>query len=227
MVRPSHGRRLPVYRVRAEDRYEPGPAEQSTPKISGLASTETLDCCSGSGDSGPVQRRAGPVSCWIWTLSRRGFDLVDPRASDLCIEEIAHALSLTNRFGGHTPRPYSVAEHSLRVVDWLRGRALPRTLLAGLLHDCAEAYVGDVVKPLKDMVPVIHEYEDQILHLAARRFKFDYPFPDLVLRADREVCAQEITEFFEQGRADIAREKPWTEVRDRFLATFDELGGIR
>lgn len=61
------------------------------------------------------------------------------------IDDIAHALSQINRFTGHTSKPYSVAEHSCRVSDLLPDGFR----LAGLLHDAAEAYLGDMASPLK------------------------------------------------------------------------------
>lgn len=84
---------------------------------------------------GPVMlTRSGeyvqPLYPWEWT----------PR-----IDDIAHALSNLCRFTGHTSSFYSVAEHSCRVSD-----LLPDELqLAGLLHDAAEAYLGDMATPLK------------------------------------------------------------------------------
>ncbi len=82
---------------------------------------------------------------WIPTYTGKRFFPLDPRPEDICIKDIAHALSHIGRFGGHTREFYSVAQHSVLVSlhvsqDWSR---------QGLLHDAAEAYVGDVVAPLK------------------------------------------------------------------------------
>lgn len=64
---------------------------------------------------------------------------------DVRIEDIAHHLALINRFNGGTPKPISVAQHSVLV-----SRLLPdEHALAGLLHDASEAYLGDVTKWLK------------------------------------------------------------------------------
>jgi len=70
------------------------------------------------------------------------------------LNDIARALANTSRFGGHTMF-YSVAEHSLRVSDWLREQGLDeRTQLLGLWHDATEAYIGDHPRPLKHLLYV-------------------------------------------------------------------------
>lgn len=57
-----------------------------------------------------MTQRRGDFIC---TYTGRKFYPLDPRPEDVCIEDIAHALALVNRFGGHTRVPYSVAQHSV------------------------------------------------------------------------------------------------------------------
>ena len=77
--------------------------------------------------------------------------IVDPfclRPEDIDVEDIACALSRICRFGGHAP--YSVAAHSLAVADCLeRWGRKPAVCLSGLMHDSAEAYLGDIPTPIK------------------------------------------------------------------------------
>ena len=77
-----------------------------------------------------------------------------PRLSDINIEDIAHATANTCRWGGATTEFYSVAEHSIRVAE----RVSDNLKLAALLHDAAEAYLGDIPTPIK--ATTVHRYKD-------------------------------------------------------------------
>lgn len=73
----------------------------------------------------------------------------------LTIVDIAEALSRIARFGGHSTGG-SVGEHSLLVAEILARRGeSARTQLYGLLHDAAEAYLGDIPSPLKRRLHVL------------------------------------------------------------------------
>lgn len=87
----------------------------------------------------------------IITYSGRHVNPTDLRPEDICIEDIAHALALCNRFAGHTRRPISVAQHSVYVARLCRGVENRNIALESqaLLHDASEAYLGDITKWLK------------------------------------------------------------------------------
>lgn len=84
------------------------------------------------------------------TLSGLWFDFDDPRPEQISLTDIAGALSQTNRFGGHTPWPYSVAEHACLVRRLVIEDGHPELALAALHHDSHEAYIGDLPTPLKN-----------------------------------------------------------------------------
>jgi uncharacterized protein len=85
---------------------------------------------------------------WFQTYSGLIIDLQgDPDSWVINIEDIAHALSNICRWGGHGRTFYSVAQHSFE-VSWIAGDTFA---FAGLLHDAAEAYVGDMISPVKAM----------------------------------------------------------------------------
>lgn len=82
------------------------------------------------------------------TVSGRSINFNNPQLDQIDTKDIAHALSNVCRFGGHCPEFYSVAQHSL-MVWWLADTALK---LPALLHDTPEAYINDMIKPLKTIV---------------------------------------------------------------------------
>lgn len=91
---------------------------------------------------------------YIATWTGRKFDLVHPRPREVDIRDIALGLSRCARFSGMTKNFLSVAEHSVNVAELLREWRAPYTVqLFGLLHDATEAYLGDVVRPLKKLLP--------------------------------------------------------------------------
>lgn len=112
------------------------------------------------------------------------------------IERIAHPLSMLCRFGGHTPKFYSVAEHSVLCSSI----AKKGYKLAVLLHDAAEAFIGDIIKPLKDMVTrEIAPLEKDIMDVIGFRFDIDFDREDVqaeIKRCDMEVLALEKATFW-------------------------------
>lgn len=92
---------------------------------------------------------------WIQTYSGKALNLVSPDPADICLEDIAWALSGMPRYNAHTKRFYSVAEHCCHVSDFLfqqfgAGSTMDgyRLAWAGLMHDVPEAYMGDPTWPL-------------------------------------------------------------------------------
>lgn len=83
---------------------------------------------------------------WIETASGRKFDLAEPDATQVCIEDIAHALSMICRYSGHCGEFYSVAQHCVHMAEHFRD---PQAAKAALLHDAGEAYYGDIARPMK------------------------------------------------------------------------------
>lgn len=127
---------------------------------------------------------------WIQTRSGRRFNLNYPDPESIDIHDIAHALSHICRFTGHCSDHYSVAQHSVHVSD-----IVPRRVaLVALLHDAAEAYVGDVSTPLKDLLPTYRAIEQRVW--LAVQAKFDLPIiPPVVLRADATMLATEVRDL--------------------------------
>lgn len=86
----------------------------------------------------------------ILTFTGIYIDPCNPDPSRLSIIDIAHALSNSCRYGGHCPKFYSVAEHSVLVHNLMEKERFPKpALFAGLMHDAEEAYLMDMPTPIK------------------------------------------------------------------------------
>ena len=113
----------------------------------------------------------------------------DPRAEEICIEDIAHSLSQICRFVGHTTVFYSVAQHSVLV-----SQHVPREdALWGLLHDAGEAYICDMPAPLKHdpRMSVYRDTEDLLMAAICARYDLRPEMPLSVKIADKRLLATE------------------------------------
>lgn len=125
----------------------------------------------------------------IAVYSGKPFSLTDPRPEDIRIEDIAHALSLLCRWNGHLREFYSVAEHCVLV-----SRLVPdEWALQGLLHDAAEAYIGDLSSPLKYVMTgsPYREIETNLSAMICERFGTTWPMHPTVKLADNVSAATE------------------------------------
>jgi 5'-nucleotidase len=129
------------------------------------------------------------------------------RPEQVDIEDVAHSLAQINRYCGHTHRPYPVATHSVIVATLVP----PAHALAGLLHDGSEAYLGDVIRPLKRLLPGYGPREVGIM--AAIRERFPHQASAIVSEFDNRIVAAEIREF-------MSGHSWWMRVADRYERQF-------
>lgn len=123
----------------------------------------------------------------ILTSTGLYFDLRSPEHSEFRLIDIAHALAHTCRFAGHCSTFYSVAQHSVHVSELVPHEHK----WSALLHDAAEAYIGDVSAPLKSLLPDYRKIERNIeAHLFAD-LGVQIPMPACVKRADLVMLATE------------------------------------
>ncbi len=170
---------------------------------------------------------------WIQTFTGRKFHPLDPRAEDLEIVDVAHALSHQCRYAGHCRYFYSVAQHSLLVSEHVPAEHA----LWGLLHDATEAYLVDLPKPLKQAMPIYGEIEKRLMAVICERWGLPPDEPDAVKLVDRRILADEAKKLLGPVPADWGHTDPplgidivpmtSIEAKWRFLERFEDLLKLR
>lgn len=111
------------------------------------------------------------MKTYMKTYSGLKIDPFDPKPEEIRIEDIAHALSLICRGNGQVTHFYSVAQHCLNCEREAEARGHGRRLrLACLLHDASEAYLNDIIRPVKQYLEKYNEIEDHFLEVIYESF---------------------------------------------------------
>jgi len=174
-------------------------------------------------------------------------DLENPVAG-ITLNAMAHGLGKIDRWAGALEVPFSVAQHSVLVMEIFKklNPLHTREAIYALLHDGHEYLIGDIITPA---VRLINLYDDlaearltMIKHELDRaiRMAFDIPAPvDVILEwiADADMIAADFewralmpaangpspyAEATAKARLPIVRPKPlqWMDAADLFRATF-------
>lgn len=109
--------------------------------------------------------KAHEIDLYIETVSGKKFFIEHP---EFDIKDIAHALGNQCRYTGHVKNFYSVAEHSVLVMNLCQDLKLADPF-EGLMHDCSEAYLSDIAAPWKALLPDYKKLEAKV-ELPLRRF---------------------------------------------------------
>lgn len=163
----------------------------------------------------------------IRTFTGKYVNIFKPDVSMFCIKDIAHALSMIPRFGGHLPGFYSVAQHSLAVCNSVGNDYQ----LQALMHDASEAYLMDIPSPIKHNLWNYQDIEEELMYNIAHVFKFDWPIYEQVKLADRKMLQWEWDNLMVSettGRywtSDGIKVTYWTpaQAEYNFLRKYDEI----
>lgn len=137
---------------------------------------------------------------WMQVASGARFHMYDPKPGEFDINDIARALSKACRYGGHLKRRelfYSVAQHSVLVCDVVTQRYPDdyRLQMQALLHDAAEAYIGDLPHPIKVHMPQFQELDNFLTAKVFTAFGVDWngpePMPPAIKDVDRHIVRDE------------------------------------
>ncbi len=173
------------------------------------------------------------IGDWMQTFTGKQFWPLDPRPDEINIEDVASALSKLCRYGGHCLRFYSVAEHCVHVAN-----AAPKELaLTALLHDASEAYLSDVIRPIKPFLKDYLEIEARLERAVSDRFGTPSPMPDEVKKLDNAMLWTELQQNMAEPPAEWSKwltDAPimvvlryWTpdEAKQHYLDAFRRFGG--
>lgn len=105
------------------------------------------------------------------TYTGHKFDPMEITEDDIRMEDIAHALSLLCRGGGHLRSFYTVAQHSVNCAKEAKARGFSkRVQFACLLHDASEAYISDIIRPVKCHLSNYLEIENRIMQVIWKKY---------------------------------------------------------
>lgn len=141
------------------------------------------------------------LSLWMQTANGRKFHLLQPTPEQVFVDDIFAALPLIPCFtgaqkDGKHEYPYSVAQHCLLVSRLVA----PELALDALLHDAWKIYVGDLTRPLNQLLNRISDgrwglVRADIQYAVARKFNLVFPLSDAVEDADRQARANELRDI--------------------------------
>lgn len=172
----------------------------------------------------------------INTYTKNRIDPCSPEESEIEIKDIAHALSLLCRSGGHFPSFYSVGQHSIACANEAKARGLSKKIqLACLLHDASEAYIADITRPVKEKLKEYLVYEKKLQDMIYKKFigsPLEMDEAKLVSVIDDAMLFHEFKFFMDISLSDLTAEietSPdynfygFKKIEDDFLELFDSL----
>jgi hypothetical protein len=167
-----------------------------------------------------IEPDAGDDRGWMQTFSGKRFHPLNPRAADIELADVAHGLAMTCRYGGQSRIFYSVAEHCILVSKFVEvharnaGRSpeqVRNLAQLGLMHDSAEAYIGDMIRPLKHQ-PEMAEFrrvESKIEQAIAEAFHLQWTpkAHEIIKNIDNRILIDEIS--YLMADPEMYLHRPW------------------
>lgn len=172
------------------------------------------------------------------TYTGKVFDFLSPKPEMVCIEDIAHSLANLCRYTGHVRKFYSVGEHCILMA---LSDKCPGDPMSKLLHDSAEAYIGDMASPWKSLLRVdsgysyyetTRLYETQILTVISKALGVPINNSAEVKQSDMIMLATEVRDLIPSSDAwgelpePLEERIPWWKpvyVEQHFLNIYSQL----
>ncbi len=157
----------------------------------------------------------------IRTFTGQLVNVLDPDPDTIKIDDIAHGLSNICRFNGQTREFYSVAQHCYLMAEYVAHLPIALTTL---LHDASEAYLLDIPRPVKHLLPQYQEAETKLMLVIAQKFGFQYPLPQEIIELDTQFLEMEYDWLMLDNFAPHTW-KAWAPAyaKQRFLTLYKEI----
>lgn len=172
----------------------------------------------------------------IMTYTGIFMDPLCPKEEEICLEDIAHALSMLSRANGHFPEVHTVAQHCMECYAEAKARELSEEMqMFCLLHDGAEAYLGDFIRPVKERMPAYISAEKKLLQMIYRKFIGRLPDEEeekMIREIDHTLLYFEFLHYMGVGCGDpgrglsstpVFKERPRQEMENQYLVLYREL----
>lgn len=149
---------------------------------------------------------------YMLTYTGKFFNILDPDPAEIDPKDLAHQLSMICRYNGAVSHFYSVAQHSVIVAQRFEEGSEIRKW--ALLHDTPEAYIGDLIAPLKycGHFEYYFEAEQRLMNAICERFDLDKTMPEEVDFVDKKLRGAEMRDLkgYDSGEETYAFEiRPW------------------
>lgn len=175
----------------------------------------------------PVQTNVGHGH--MLTYTGKMFNILDPDYTEIDPVDISHHLSMICRYNGAVSHHYSVAQHSVLVAQRFPEGSYERKW--AILHDAPEAYIGDLIAPLKYSGYFEHyfEAEERLMNAVCERFGLDTEMPEEVDFVDKKLRGAEMRDLknYDSGEETYSfKVHPWATsyAKSRFTMEMNRLG---
>ena len=133
---------------------------------------------------------------WIQTYNSGIFTPLDPKPEQIELSNIAHALSMLCRYGGHCNIFYSVAQHCCYCFDMA---GTNEQAFEALMHDASEAYLIDMPRPIKMLLPDYRAMEKRLEEVIAKKYNLPFPISPEVKVIDNRMLATEKLQIMDKA----------------------------
>lgn len=152
---------------------------------------------------GKVNHKAGIKTDGCFrTFTGKVFNALNPSPEMIDIRDIAKGLAYKPHFSGFSPKFFSIAEHSLAVEGMvaLIDKDNYQARLEALLHDASEAYTGDMIKPIKNLLPAFVMIEKKIQSAIYSKYGIKYKGYELDIKlSDNRIQEIEAMAFYRKA----------------------------